>query len=209
MLIVVIMLTLPVGVVLWTLTEYGAHRFLMHNVGGRGPAAHEHLMHHAQPERTRAFIRTTGHIGMYTGAVVVTWLVAQIISPSIAIGLGLGWALGYTLYESFHWLAHHRPPRGQFDLRLRRRHFHHHFRAPLTNLGVMTSFWDRLFGTEAELGVIRVPRRLAMPWLVDEQGDVLPQFRSDYEVVGTLVRSPVQDEADKTAAFADQPVSTA
>jgi len=200
-------LAVPVGVVAWTFTEYAAHRFTMHNVGGRGPAAKEHLMHHAQPERCRAFIRTLGHIGMYTTAVAIGFVLWLVLPWSPAIGLAVGWAIGYTIYEACHWLAHHREPRGIYDLQLRRRHFHHHFVAPRTNLGVTTDAWDRLFGTEAELSTIKVPRRLAMPWLTDAYGAVRPEFADDYEIVGRLERTAQQDAADITDAFADRPVS--
>jgi len=205
--LLVLLVAVPVGAFVWTFTEYAAHRFTMHNVGGRGPAAKEHLMHHAQPERSRAFVRTLGHIGMYTTAVAIGWLLSQIAPWSLAFGLAAGWATGYTIYEAFHWMAHHRAPRGIVDLQLRRRHFHHHFVAPRTNLGVTTDFWDGLFGTEAELSTIKVPRRLAMPWLTDNDGQVRPEFAADYVIVGRLTRTPEQEAADITEAFADRPVS--
>jgi len=193
------------GVVLWTGTEYGAHRFAMHSVKGRGPAAKEHLMHHAQPERTRRFIRLLGHLGMYTTAVAIGFVLSFVAPLVVAVPIALGWGIGYTLYEGLHWAAHHRPPLNEFDLRLRRRHFHHHFAAPKTNLGVMFAGWDVLLGTNVEPETIKVPRRLAMPWLVDADGNVLPEFVDHYVIVGRANRTPAQDELDRVAAFADQP----
>ena len=36
-----------IGAASWTATEYGLHRFLMHELRGRGLASVEHLKHHA------------------------------------------------------------------------------------------------------------------------------------------------------------------
>lgn len=193
------------GVAIWTGTEYGAHRFAMHSVNGRGPAAKEHLMHHAQPERSRRFIRLLGHLGMYATAVVFGIALSFVFPLVVAVPVAVGWGLGYTLYEGLHWAAHHRPPINTFDLRLRRRHFHHHFAAPKSNLGVVFAGWDVLLGTNVEPDVIKVPRRLAMPWLTDADGNVLPEFADDYVIVGRAERNVAQDERDRVAAFADQP----
>jgi len=200
---------LPAGFVVWTLTEYFAHRFAMHNTGGRGPAAHEHLMHHAKPARTRRLIRTLGHVGMYTTATVAALAMMLIVAPAWAIATAGGWAIGYTLYEFLHFASHHRPPLGAWDLRLRHRHFHHHFVAPRQNLGVMVNWWDRLLGTEAELHQIRVPRRVAMAWLIDAEGNVRTEYADTYTVVGPAHRSAPVDtssDPDVIAAFADRPL---
>lgn len=206
---------LVVGFFAWTLTEYTAHRFAMHSVGGRGPAAKEHLMHHAEPDRTRFLIRTLGHLGMYTTAVLIGVVLQFVLPLAFAISLAIGWAVGYTAYEGLHWRAHHRPPFASpaalhaYDLRLRQRHFHHHFARPKENLGVMNSHWDRLFRTEVDPSrmpghQIKVPRRLAMTWLVDNANTVRPEFADDYVIVGRLTRSEQQDQRDRLQAFADE-----
>lgn len=207
LLLAVALAGLSLGVIAWTLTEYAAHRFTMHSTGGRGPAAREHLMHHAQPARTRPLVRTIGHISMYLVAAAIAWVLSLVIATTWAIALALGWALGYTAYEGVHFHAHHHRPRGRYDLWLRRRHFHHHFVAPKKNLGVLIPWWDQLFGTEAELGMIKVPRRLAMSWLVDECGAVHERYAADYCVVGQRRDSDTQRTSDIQAAFADQPLA--
>lgn len=203
--------TFALGVVAWTLTEYVAHRFTMHNVGGRGPAAGEHLRHHAQPLRTRPVVRVLGHISMYATAVGIAVVLALMVPPALAIAAALGWAFGYTIYEALHHAAHHYRPRGNWDLRLRKRHFHHHFVAPRQNLGVTITWWDQVFRTEGPVGPIRVPRRLAMPWLLDDHGRVQPQFADDYVLVGRarplLTRDELQAQ-DLERAFSDLAPST-
>lgn len=205
---------LSLGGAAWTLTEYGAHRFTMHSTGGRGPAAHEHLMHHAQPARTRPLIRIIGHVSMYATAAVIGWILALFVPLILAMALAVGWALGYTAYEGAHFHAHHHPPLGsylssvgRYDLWLRKRHFHHHFVAPKTNLGVLVPWWDQLFGTEAPVGTIKVPRRVAMSWLIDDSGNVHDVFTTDYTVVGRRRDDKSQRANDIEAAFADQPLA--
>lgn len=198
---------IPIGFVAWTLTEYLAHRFLMHSTGGRGPAAHEHLMHHAQPARTRTFVRTIGHLSMYATAAALGWLLTFAVATPIAVGLAVGWAFGYTAYEGLHFAAHHHKVRGRYDRWLRERHFHHHFGSPKKNLGVLVPWWDRLFGTEERPMIITVPRRVAMAWLLDDDGQVRREFAARYRVVGRRARTDAQLESDRTAAFADRLLS--
>lgn len=202
---VAVLLAALAGAAVWTGTEYFAHRFTMHNTGGRGPAAGEHLRHHAMPARTRPLMRIIGHCSMYAIAVAIGFVLNLIVPLGLAAGFAVGWALGYTLYEGLHHAAHHSTPRGAWDLRLRRRHFHHHFAAPKQNLGVLVSAWDQWFGTEGPSGPVRVPQRLAMPWLVDHNGAVRAEFAADYVIVESKrPRTPdAAARADLERAFAD------
>lgn len=73
----------------------------------------------------------------------------------------------------------------------------------------MNSHWDRLFRTEVDPSrmpghQIKVPRRLAMTWLVDNANTVRPEFADDYVIVGRLTRSEQQDQRDRLQAFADE-----
>lgn len=200
---------LAFGFVAWTLTEYLAHRFTMHGTRGRGPAAREHLMHHAKPARTRRFIRTVGHLGMYLTAVAIGLLLSLLVSTVVAATIAIGWALGYTAYEGTHFHAHHHRPRGRYDLWLRRRHFHHHFVSPQSNHGVLVPWWDQLFGTEVNPDVIPVPRRVAMTWLLDTDGAIRDDYRGDYVLAGTGRAGAINEQqqaSDIEAAFANQPL---
>ncbi|MEZ5503261.1 MAG: hypothetical protein R3E50_11690 [Halioglobus sp.] len=48
-----------------------------------------------------------------------------------------------------------------------------------------TPVWDVVFGTRLSVDRVRVPRRLAMPWLVDSNGEVAPAYLRDYQLVGS------------------------
>jgi hypothetical protein len=71
----------------------------------------------------------------------------------------------------------------------------------MANHGVTWSLWDRAFGTYEAPGRIRVPRRMAMAWLVDEAGEVRPEHAGDYELVGRRRTLGDDDVAD---AFANR-----
>ena len=116
--------------------------------------------------------------------------------------LGVGWAAGYAAYEQFHWREHHRPPLGPWERDARRRHFAHHFGAARTNYGVTTALWDRVFGTFRPPVTVRVPARLAMPWLFAGDGAVRARFADDYVLVGTRHSHPAAASDTRAASAA-------
>jgi len=155
----------------------------MHSTRGRGPAAREHLMHHAKPARTRPFVRTLGHVGMYLTAAAIGVLLSLVAPLGVSVALAGGWALGYTTYEAAH--------------------FHV---SPQANHGVLVPWWDQLFGTEVRPDVIAVPRRVAMNWLIDADGAIRDEYANDYRLAGSRRADPQQQARDIEAAFADQPL---
>lgn len=178
------------GWVLWTFAEYVLHRFWMHEAGGSNYASREHLAHHARSGWSvskSSWLSWLG-IGIVAGAALfpLGWMAAGV--PG-GFALGLGWCVGYAFYECMHAAAHLRPPpRTGYGCWLRKSHFHHHFSASMRNHGVTTSVWDRVFDTHDEPEIVRVPRRMAMAWLLDDDGEVRPELAADYAVVG---RRPV------------------
>lgn len=61
-----------------------------------------------------------------------------------------------------------------------------------------------MFGTHVEADVVRVPRRLAMRWLVDDRGEVRPEYADTYELRGATVLDEAQLATDEARAFANQ-----
>lgn len=177
------------GAFAWTLGEYVLHRFVMHELAGRGLPSREHLLHHADPEGNpgRPVLSWIGIV--VVGAVLFAgpgWWLAVALGAAPGAGLALwgGWLVGYGAYERIHTRCHTHAPRTAYGRWVRRHHFHHHYGHPLTNHGVTTPLWDRAFGTLAAVGHVRVPRRHAMAWLVDGRGRVRPEHRATYELVG-------------------------
>jgi sterol desaturase/sphingolipid hydroxylase (fatty acid hydroxylase superfamily) len=189
------------GGVGWTFLEYALHRFAMHEMKGKGLASREHLTHHADvtyfsPTSKKALTA----VGVTAGVLPTSW---PVLGRNRAIALVAGFNITYVAYEVIHRRAHTHPPRNKYGRWLRKSHFHHHFGAPRRNHGVTTPVWDKVFGTYDEPGTLRVPRRMAMTWLLDENGDVKPEFAADYEVIGKRPMTDDQRADDKAKAFAN------
>lgn len=191
------------GAALWTLAEYLLHRFAMHHLHGRGIMSREHLEHHVHS--TWSF--DVNHLLSWTGMLLVgfgawmplTWWLA---GPAAGVAVAIGWAAGYFWYELHHAMAHLRAPRGRYGRWLRRHHFHHHFGRPMSNHGVSIPVWDRVFGTYERPEQVRVPRRMALGWMVDDAGELHERFSSDYVLVGADRNDERTAAIDRARAFA-------
>lgn len=189
------------GVLSWSALEYGLHRFLMHEMKGKGLASREHLKHHAD---VTYFAPASKKALSAAGTTAVAFPVATAV-------MGRRWATAYTTglismyyaYEIAHRRTHTHPPRNEFGRWMRRSHMHHHFGAPMRNFGVTTNVWDRLLGTYDEPGVVTVPQRMAPVWMTDADGQVLPEYADDYLVKAGRRRDRVQDTQDHDDAFAN------
>jgi sterol desaturase/sphingolipid hydroxylase (fatty acid hydroxylase superfamily) len=199
----VLVVTVLVGANLWFLAEYLLHRFAMHHLRGRGIMSREHLEHHVHS--TWSFSPT--HLQSWAGVVVVGavlwfplgWLVA---TPLVGVTLAVGWALGYAFYEVVHARCHLRPPTGPYSRWVRRHHFHHHFGHPMSNHGVSVPWWDHVFGTHERPEHVRVPRRLVLPWMVDDAGELRAEMQDDYVLVGSADPDERTLMLDRARAFA-------
>lgn len=130
------------GLALWSLVEYLIHRFALHGV--RYFAA-MHDMHHADP---RALVGSPLWLSlgaMCAGSLLPLWL---LIGLGTACTVTAGVMLGYIYFSLLHHVVHHRSARrGTYLWRLKRRHARHHYGKTPCNFGVITSVWDRIFGT--------------------------------------------------------------
>lgn len=130
-------LSLPVGIALWSLMEYLIHRELFHRVMKR-----EHWMHHIRPAGYVAapwWITGTLHLTAFVSAFLTGWL-----------GLFVGVEVGYFAYIMTHDAIHHegdfyRGTATWFGWRIALHDVHH--RGVEANFGVVSSVWDKLFGT--------------------------------------------------------------
>lgn len=191
-----------VGAAGWTLLEYVLHRFVFHGTSAKGPGAKEHRRHHAQVD----YFAPSWQKAL--AAMAATAIVLPFFSLIVGVQLGFACTLGfismYLLYEILHRRAHTRPPRGRYGRWRRKNHFAHHFVDPRLAQGVTTPFWDFVFGTGLSVDRVRVPRRLAMSWLVDMNGEVRAAYASDYELVGSRKRDEQSRRMDSDAAMANE-----
>jgi sterol desaturase/sphingolipid hydroxylase (fatty acid hydroxylase superfamily) len=187
---------------MWTFTEYLMHRFAMHEAKGRGMASKAHLTHHAERDSVleKWYFAWTGIVlaGFGLGT-----LASRALGP-VGWSLGAGWVAAYGIYDWLHWRAHRRPIANPYERFVRRHHFHHHFGHPMANHGVTSPFWDMVFGTYERVdGPVPVPRRLAMVWLVDDDGRVRPEYEHDFALVGSGAYDVEQARIDRERAFAN------
>lgn len=142
--IVAVMLWSAFGLIGYSLIEYIFHRWVLHALLTR-----DHKLHHVQPFAPHAMPFSTG-LAAHTAMLVILSLW---IGLDLALCITLGSSIGYALYGQLHELIH-RDPRlaRQLTPRLFRHHMlHHRTRSggDEYNFGVLTTFWDRLFGTYA------------------------------------------------------------
>lgn len=194
---------LVAGFLLWGFAEYVLHRFAMHHLKGRGMMSREHLEHHVHASWTFSSTHLLSWAGMllvgFAGWFPMGWAV---VNGWFGLSMAIGWTVGYFFYEYQHAVSHLRAPRGAYGTWLRRHHFHHHFGHPMANHGVTSPVWDIVFGTLERPERVRVPRRLVLPWLVDEQGDLLARYGDDYELVGAASDDERLAALDRARAFA-------
>ena len=191
-----------VGAIGWTLLEYVLHRFVFHGPTAKGIGAKEHRRHHAQVDYFAPWWQKA------LAALVTTAILLPLLTLLAGVKLGgtctIGFISMYLLYEILHRHAHTRAPRGRYGRWLRKNHFAHHFTNPRLAHGVTTPLWDRVFDTGLSVNRVRVPRRLAMPWLVDANGSVRDAYSADYELVGSRSRSEQTRRRDTEAALANE-----
>ena len=142
----------PLGVLIWTLLEYGLHRFVFHvQAPVRNPRLREiinasHLEHHASP-------RDPGKVLVHPsyGLVISTFLFGLLYlffrSVFSTTGVIAGVWTGFLYYEAVHYRVHFSLSGSGFVARQRRAHFYHHFTNNKRCFGVTSPIWDYVFGT--------------------------------------------------------------
>lgn len=183
-----VLIALIAGAFGWTFTEYAMHHWNGHLSRGRLIFSREHLAHHRQfdyasPWTTQVRMALPILSGVFGGA----WLVGGLVS-GVVFTLSLGAA--YLGYGWLHQACHISAPRTAFGRWARRHHFYHHFTSAKHNHGVTSPLWDIVFRTYRAPGMIRVPPRHVMAWLIDEDGQVKPEFADHYELI--VKRTPRQ-----------------
>ncbi|HOT80903.1 MAG TPA: sterol desaturase family protein [Microthrixaceae bacterium] len=196
------------GAFLWTLGEYVLHSSF-HWAKGKGFASRAHLDHHVHASWHFDPIITLAWLGVVLFGVAYGYLGSLIVPASVSYGVGAGWTVGYFFYEWHHRASHLRGPRNRWERWVRINHFNHHFGHPMMNQQVSIPLWDIVFRTYYTPDIVKVPRRLAMPWLFDDEGNLKAEYAADYEIVGDESTTNERKLAlDKARAYANlEPVA--
>jgi 4-hydroxysphinganine ceramide fatty acyl 2-hydroxylase len=147
---------LPIGIFVWTLIEYGLHRFVFHvdisNQAIRRIVNGSHIEHHQAPrDGERILVQTAYAIGVSTmlGAAITVLCRDLFWTAGILTGI---W-MGFLYYEAVHYRVHMTAGSGLLLTLQRRAHFYHHFHNANRCFGVTTPLWDYVFGTRASLSL--------------------------------------------------------
>lgn len=128
------------GLLLWTLAEYGLHRFVLH---GLQPFSRWHALHH---ERPRALICGPTLLSSLLVTVLVFLPLWLLFDAASAAAVTVGVEVGYLSYGLVHHATHHWPARNAWMRERKRWHALHHHTATPGRYGVTTRFWDQVFG---------------------------------------------------------------
>ena len=201
MLVFTCLLFAGLGAVGWSFTEYAMHHWNGHLMRGKTRFSREHLAHHTKQDYFAPLHHKVIIAVVVTGAIaaIASWLAGP--GPGIAFAVGFGGT--YLGYEILHYRIHFYPPRGPFGRWARKHHFSHHFNSAKRNHGVTSPVWDRVFGTYTAYDTVRVPRKLAMRWLIDPATDECHEaYRADYTLIGRR-RPEAISEASKVISRAE------
>jgi sterol desaturase/sphingolipid hydroxylase (fatty acid hydroxylase superfamily) len=128
------------GLFVWTLAEYWIHRILYHHAPVLSGL---HDRHHSAPKEligVPSFL-SSGFVILVCYAPLFTF------APIFADGFASGALIGYAIYMFVHHATHHwRIEPGHWLYRARVRHLAHHYHDD-ANFGIVTGFWDHVFGT--------------------------------------------------------------
>ncbi|HLM26848.1 MAG TPA: sterol desaturase family protein [Thermoleophilaceae bacterium] len=136
------------GYLFWTLTEYWMHRVVFHFEPEEGIGAKLHWIihgvHHDHPNDPLRLVMppsvSVPLASLFCAAFVLVlgswgWLV------------GVGFLLGYLIYDMTHYYVHHYKPKTRVGKLLRELHMRHHFQDHTRGFGVSAPFWDYVFRT--------------------------------------------------------------
>lgn len=137
------------GFAFWQWFEYLLHRFVFHahTSGYWSNIAHFliHGHHHLAPQDYSRLVFPPIPAILVSAPVWAAALGALGYVPGACFLFGFG--VGYLNYDMTHFVIHHGVPRLRFLRAQKRRHVHHHFKAPNANFGISNPVLDVLLGT--------------------------------------------------------------
>ncbi|HET7578639.1 MAG TPA: sterol desaturase family protein [Bacillales bacterium] len=136
------------GMVLFSVSEYSVHRFLLHEFPNLMPKSYEgHVAHHEHPNDAR-YIFGPFYFDLVIYAIIyagMLWITRNLHATAL---LAIGFAFFHINYQWVHYVSH-RPiiPIVPWNRWLKRMHLLHHFKDEHLWYGVTDPAWDMLTGT--------------------------------------------------------------
>ncbi len=137
------------GMLVWTLLEYGLHRVVFHwparSAWGQRVVFLMHGCHHADPDDPlRAVMPPVASLPV---ALACYGVAALVLSGPARDATFAGLLIGFLHYDLTHWACHQARMAGPLGRRLKRHHLRHHYVGADGNYGVGTPLWDMAFGS--------------------------------------------------------------
>ena len=173
-----LVIAFALGGLLWQFAEYVIHRFLGHVVKFNNLFKIEHDRHHREVHYFSPLIYK--FISAIPISITLISFIQVFTSLEFAITFTIGFIVLYLWYEYLHWSLHISPPRTSYGRFVRKHHFTHHFVSPNINHGVTSPIFDLLFGTYLSTDQVKIPEKVLMKWLVDENNQIRNCYQADY-----------------------------
>jgi len=142
------------GYLFWTLTEYWMHRLVFHFEPEEGIGARLHWIihgvHHDHPNDPLRLVMPPS-VSVPLATLFCAAFVLVLGNPGGWL-VGLGFLLGYLIYDMTHFHVHHHTPRTRLGRLMRELHMRHHFQDDTRGFGVSAPFWDYVFRTPHKRG---------------------------------------------------------
>ena len=145
------------GVALWSMLEYGLHRFVFHcdeHLPDHPASITGHFIfhgiHHKLPSDPLRLVMPPAGTALIAGAVLTGMRVGLWWLPGADVAAAFGATLAsYVGYDLTHYALHHTRPRPTTFLARRQRYHrrHHAENREVRGFGVTFAFWDKMFGT--------------------------------------------------------------
>ncbi len=131
------------GLFFFSLIEYAVHRWLLHDL--KSALFYLHDAHHDNPKTTSAFLFPTSFLLLMPVWCLLTWGLHFEQASYFLLGLSSGYFYFDTLHHVEHTTRINQLPFRWLKKRWAFHSVHHRFEQ--SNFGVITSFWDHVFGT--------------------------------------------------------------
>jgi sterol desaturase/sphingolipid hydroxylase (fatty acid hydroxylase superfamily) len=145
-----ILLSVLIGFLIWTLTEYVLHRFVFHFVpdSGWGKRLHFifHGVHHDYPNDAMRLVMPPS---MSIPLATLFYFLFKALVPALYLhSFFAAFLTGYLCYDMFHYAFHHGNFNNAILKKLKQHHMLHHYTDSDHGYGVTSVLWDIIFRSE-------------------------------------------------------------